>query len=82
VILHLGMFIRMHAHSVIVMTASNFMLRSATVNVINVASSAYHLLDSDRLLEVSSVYPLFKDLSHRISGSTIRIKSNGDRRSP
>jgi len=76
VILHLGMFIWMPDHSLKLLPVSSCVFRSATVDATIVATSAYHFLDRVRLLEVS-MYPFFRDLSHRISGSTIKRKSNG-----
>ena len=47
----------------------------------SVASSAYHLLVRERLLDVS-VYPFCVDFIHLISGSTRRMKMSGERESP
>ena len=50
-ILHLGMFIQMPGQSLNVLKASSCVFKSATVDVTNVASSAYHVLDRGSLLE-------------------------------
>jgi hypothetical protein len=68
-------------HSLNLLTVSIWVLRSATVDAIKLASPAYHLLESVRWLEVSA-YALFSDLSHWIRGSTSRRNSNGERGSP
>ena len=47
----------------------------------SVASSAYHLLVRERLLDVS-VYPFCVDFIHLIRGSTRRMKMSGERESP
>ena len=65
-------------HSLNKLTTLICVFRLAIVDATTIASYAYPLLDRVRLLEVS-VYPFSKDLSHSISGSTIRRKNNGDR---
>jgi hypothetical protein len=79
--LHSGMFNRMPDHSLNVLTNSSCVFKSATVDATSVASSAYHLLKNISLLEVR-VYPFWRDLSQRKSGSIIRRKRSGDRGSP
>ncbi len=51
--LHLGMLRWIPDHSLNILTAFLWVLRSVTVDAIRVASSAYHLLESARWLEVS-----------------------------
>jgi len=68
-------------HVLNVFTVCNWVLRAATVGATSVASSAYHLLESVRLFDVS-VYPALSVFSHRMSGSTIRRNRSGDRGSP
>jgi hypothetical protein len=55
----MGILIRMPDHSLNVLTAASCALRLTSVGAKRVASSAHHLLDSERLLEVI-VFPFLR----------------------
>ena len=51
------------------------------VDATRVASSAYHLLDKERLFD-TSVYSFWVDFINLMRGSTMRSKTSGNRESP
>ncbi len=68
--MHLGIFKRMPDHLLKASTTYSCAAKAGMVGATSVASSAYHLLERERLFEVS-VYPLWLDFIHLMRGSTM-----------
>ena len=79
--LHLGMFKRTPDHLLKASTTCSCASKAGMVKTTSVASSAYHLLEREMLLEVS-VYSFCVDFIHLVRGSTRRSKMSGERESP
>ncbi len=79
--LHFDLFKRMPDHLIKASTTWSCASKAWMVGATSVASSAYHLLEREKLFEVS-VYPFCVDFIHLMRGSTMRSKMSGKRESP